>query len=65
VDVYALDTGINTFHEEFEGRARWGATVVESRGDVDSNGRGSHLAGTVASRKYGVAKKATVRSTPQ
>lgn len=26
VDVYVVDTGILTTHEEFEGRASWGAT---------------------------------------
>lgn len=60
VDVYVIDTGINIEHEEFEGRARWGRTVPMNDEDEDGNGHGSHCAGTIASRKYGVAKKAEV-----
>jgi len=60
VDVYVIDTGINTNHVEFEGRAVWGTTVPKNDVDEDGNGHGSHCAGTIASRKYGVAKKAKV-----
>jgi len=60
VDVYVVDTGINVHHVEFEGRATWGKTVPQNDEDEDGNGHGSHCAGTIASRKYGVAKKANV-----
>jgi cerevisin len=60
VDVYVVDTGINIEHVEFEGRARWGKTIPQNDLDIDGNGHGSHCAGTIASRKYGVAKKAEV-----
>jgi len=60
VDVYVVDTGININHVEFEGRASWGKTIPQNDEDIDGNGHGSHCAGTVASRKYGVAKKANV-----
>jgi cerevisin len=60
VDVYVIDTGINTEHIEFEGRASWGKTIPQNDEDVDGNGHGTHCAGTIASRKYGVAKKANV-----
>ncbi|KAJ6593277.1 peptidase S8/S53 domain-containing protein [Mycena capillaripes] len=60
VDVYVIDTGININHVEFEGRASWGLTVPENDVDEDGNGHGSHCAGTIASRKYGVAKAAKV-----
>ncbi|KAG5985902.1 hypothetical protein E4U52_000801 [Claviceps spartinae] len=60
VDVYVVDTGINIDHVEFEGRASWGKTVPQNDIDEDGNGHGSHCAGTIASRKYGVAKKANV-----
>jgi cerevisin len=59
VDVYIIDTGINLDHEEFEGRASWGKTIPDDE-DEDGNGHGSHCAGTIGSRKYGVAKKANL-----
>jgi len=60
VDVYVIDTGINVDHKEFHGRAHWGHTVPQNDEDVDGNGHGTHCAGTIASDKYGVAKKANV-----
>jgi cerevisin len=60
VDVYVIDTGINIYHTEFEGRAEWGRTIPENEANVDGNGHGTHCAGTIASRKYGVAKAAKV-----
>ncbi|KAG6853510.1 hypothetical protein C0991_003640 [Blastosporella zonata] len=60
VDVYVIDTGINTQHEEFAGRASWGKTIPLNDMDEDNNGHGTHCAGTIASRKYGVAKMANV-----
>jgi len=56
VDVYIIDTGININHAEFEGRASWGKTIPQNDVDEDGNGHGTHCAGTVGSRKYGVAK---------
>ncbi|KAI0629713.1 peptidase S8/S53 domain-containing protein [Trametes polyzona] len=60
VDVYVIDTGININHVEFEGRASWGKTIPANDFDEDGNGHGTHCAGTIASRKYGVAKAAKV-----
>ncbi|KDR75523.1 hypothetical protein GALMADRAFT_140166 [Galerina marginata CBS 339.88] len=60
VDAYVIDTGINVAHVEFEGRASWGKTIPANDVDDDGNGHGTHCAGTIASRKYGVAKKANV-----
>ncbi|KAL1921727.1 uncharacterized protein VTP21DRAFT_10369 [Calcarisporiella thermophila] len=56
VTAYVLDTGILTTHPEFEGRARWGATFADD-GDKDLHGHGTHVAGTIGSKTYGVAKK--------
>jgi len=55
VDVYVIDTGIKTTHQEFEGRAVWGANYVDSIRD-DNNGHGTHCAGTVGGSTVGVAR---------
>lgn len=60
VDVYVIDTGTNTDHVDFEGRASWGKTIPTGDDDVDGNGHGTHCSGTIAGKKYGVAKKANV-----
>lgn len=60
VDAYVIDTGTNTDHVDFEGRAQWGKTIPENDEDADGNGHGTHCSGTIAGKKYGVAKKANV-----
>ncbi|ODV64307.1 S8 family peptidase [Ascoidea rubescens DSM 1968] len=60
VTSYVIDTGININHEEFEGRAVWGSTIPRNDFDEDNNGHGTHCAGTIASKTYGVAKKSNV-----
>lgn len=60
VDAYVIDTGCNIEHVDFEGRAKWGKTIPAGDDDIDGNGHGTHCSGTVAGKKYGVAKKATV-----
>lgn len=60
VTAYIIDTGINIDHVEFEGRAKWGKTIPKNDVDKDGNGHGTHCAGTVVSKKYGVAKAAEV-----
>lgn len=57
VNVYIIDTGIRTSHVEFGGRAVGAYTSIsDGRGTADCNGHGTHVAGTVGSARYGVAK---------
>lgn len=60
VTAYVIDTGIQVSHEEFQGRAHWGKTIPNGDYDEDGNGHGTHCAGTIALKSYGVAKKADV-----
>ena len=56
VNAYILDTGIQITHKDFEGRATWGKTAIPYNGDEDLNGHGTHCAGIIGSKTYGVAK---------
>ncbi|KNE70493.1 hypothetical protein AMAG_14617 [Allomyces macrogynus ATCC 38327] len=60
VDVYVVDTGFYTAHPDFGGRARWGTTTCDGCIDKDENGHGTHVAGTIGSTTYGVAKRANL-----
>ena len=55
VSVYVLDTGIEIEHENFDGRARWGYNDPNMPSE-DNHSHGTHCAGTVGARSYGVAK---------
>jgi len=71
--VYVADTGVRTTHQDFEGRAIPYIDCAKSgpctacNGNVncakDANGHGTHCAGTIGGKKYGVAKRVAIYGT--
>jgi serine protease len=58
VTVYVLDSGIDLQHPEFGGRAScgWDRGRRFLKLCLDRNGHGTHVAGTIGGKTYGVAK---------
>lgn len=59
VRAYILDTGVDAEHAEFEQRVESGYDCT-GEGFGDYNGHGTHVAGIVGSRTFGVAKNVTL-----
>ncbi|QRV96015.1 cuticle-degrading protease [Ceratobasidium sp. AG-Ba] len=59
VDIYSLDSGIFLEHEQFDGRARWGATFG-GYPDMDDYGHGTHTAALAVGNTFGQAPGANV-----
>ena len=65
VNAYVIDTGILTTHYEFNGRASAIYDALSGEGgviNVDCNGHGSHVAGIIGGRTFGVAKQVNLFS---
>jgi subtilisin family serine protease len=60
VYAYVIDTGIEPTHPQFGTRARVAYDALGGNG-IDCNGHGTHVAGTVGSTTYGVAKQVQLR----
>ena len=60
VRAYIIDTGIQTSHPQFGGRASAVYDALGGNGQ-DCNGHGTHVAGTVGAATYGVAKNVMLR----
>lgn len=61
--AYILDTGIDYGHSEFGGRATFGFDVIgDGRRGRDCQGHGTHVAGTVGGKTFGVAREASLVS---
>jgi subtilisin family serine protease len=57
VTAYIIDTGVRFSHNDFQGRAVSGYDFYDDDPDAsDCNGHGTHVAGTVGGKTYGVAK---------
>lgn len=65
VNVYVIDTGIMTTHNEFRtatgaSRATCPYSAIKSETCADQHGHGTHVGGTVGGKTYGVAKEASI-----
>lgn len=62
VTTYVVDSGVKTDDPDFEGRAKVGAVIAWSDEPDSAKAHGTHVAGTVGSKTWGVAKKVDIIS---
>ena len=60
IDVYILDTGVQSDHIEFGDRVLKGASFVGGNEMIDVHGHGTHVASTVGGSTSGVASKVNI-----
>lgn len=60
IHTYIVDTGIDVSHPEFEGRATWLENFTDDNVNDDCNNHGTHCAGLVGSKSFGVCKDANL-----
>jgi len=60
VHAYILDTGIKSSHSEFGGRVKKHVNFTDDGKNYDCHGHGTHVAGTVGGKKYGMAKNVSL-----
>jgi subtilisin family serine protease len=61
VDIYVVDTGVLTTHQDFTGKIERGFTVYEDEFGFDGcHWHGTHVAGTAGGKTHGVAKNANI-----
>ncbi|HEX5781738.1 MAG TPA: S8 family peptidase [Solirubrobacteraceae bacterium] len=60
VHAYVIDTGLQTGHPDFGGRAQNVFDALGGSGN-DCHGHGTHVAGTIGGTTYGVAKNVRLR----
>jgi len=61
VTAYVVDSGVRVSHKDFGGRAVNGYDIVDDdKTAQDGANHGTHVSGTIAGTKYGIAKKAKI-----